>query len=65
MPDIPLLNETTYSVCANRTQAKNNFNFKVSHNFLAKVVSRYIEINYEKSQNANFLVLIRSSILLA
>ena len=34
-------------------------------NFLVKVVTRYIKIHYEKYENANFLVLTRSCILLS
>ena len=29
----------------------------LSHDFLVKVVTRYIKVHYEKSQNANFLEL--------
>ena len=38
---------------------------KLSRNFLVKVITRYIKTHYEKSQNTNFLALIRSCILLA
>ena len=34
--------------------------FLLSHDFLVKVVTHYIKMHYEKSQNVNFLVLIRS-----
>ena len=41
---------------------KNNY---ASRDFLVKVVTCSIKIHYEKSQNADFLVLIRSCVLLA
>ena len=40
-----------------------NFNFRAI--FLVEVITRYIKIRYGKSQNVNFLALIRSCILLA
>ena len=39
-------------------QAKKIITILSLHDFLVKVVTRYIKIRYEKSQNVNFLVLI-------
>ena len=42
-------------------KAKKYYNlFLLSHDFLVKVITRYTKMHYEKSQNVNFLVLIRS-----
>ena len=41
------------------------YNFNIHAIFLAKVVSHYIKMHYEKFQDMNFLVLIRSCILIA
>ena len=41
-----------------------NFNFNFCNDFLIKMVTCYIKIHYEKSQN-DFLALIKSCILLA
>ena len=43
---------------------KKNYDFN-SHDFLVKVVTLHIKMHYEKSKNMNFLVLIRSCVLLA
>ena len=43
-----------YHVYANRMQAQKIIHL---HDFLVKVVSRYIKIHYEKYQNVNFLAL--------
>ena len=59
------INVPIYYVYASEMQAKKII--KLLHDFLVKVVTRYILIDvcYEKSQNVNFLALIRSYVLLA